>query len=187
MARQKVSERDFIDAAGQSVERIEQATGARYTLVQAGRSFDIQLGAAGQPATMFAIFGFWTKIGNVANTVLNDKDAPGSQDDAAAEIEAFIASVEKGTWREAGEGGGRGAKYDNAILAEALVSVLGDKAKGDATAYFARLEDAKGEADPANKGYRAKVVANDAVKAAYWKLAAEKGITKPEAAMDTLA
>lgn len=195
MAREKRSERAFINAEGKEVERMEQATGARYTLgsgtsenFAAVRSFDIQLGEAGSPATMYAVFGFHTKIGNVANTVLNDKDEPGTVEDAAASIEEFMASVGGGVWREAGEGGVRGPKYDNAILAEALVRVLGSAAKGDVGHYQARLDDPKGEVDSANKGYRAKVVAQDAVKAAYWQVAAEKGINKPATASpETLA
>lgn len=187
MARQKVSERTFIDAAGAEVERMEQATGARYTLVQAGKSFDAQMGDAGKLPTMFAIFGFWTKVGNVANTVLNDKDAPGTAVEAATEIEDFLASVETGTWREAGEGP-RGPKYDNNVLATVLVAALGSAAKGDVAYYEARLGDNKGEADPANKGYRSKVVARDDIKAAYWQEMAARGIAKPAApAAETLA
>jgi hypothetical protein len=185
--RARVSQRDFINANGEVVDRMEEATGARYTLVQAGKSFDLQFGEAGKPETMFAIFGFHTKVGNVANTVLNDSDSPGTPDDAAGAIGEWLESVNGGTWREAGEGTTRGPKYDNGILAEALVAVLGDKAKGDAGHYQARLDDNKGEVDPANKGYRNKVVAQEAVKTKYWGLAAAKGITKPTASIDTIA
>lgn len=188
MARQKVSERTFIDAQGNEVDRMEQATGARYTLVTAGKSFDLQIGEAGKSGTMFGVFGFWTKIGNVANTILNDKDDPGTADDAAAEIGDFLAGVETGTWREAGEGVGRGPKYDNAVLAAVLLAALGSAAKGDAAYYEARLADNKGEADSANKGYRSKVIARDDIKAAYWVEMAKRGQAKPAAApADTLA
>lgn len=188
MARQKVSDRTFIDAAGNEVEKMELASGARYTLVQAGKSFDLQIGDAGKAGTMFGIFGFWTKIGNVANTVLNDKDEPGTQDDAANEIADFLAGVETGTWREAGEGVGRGPKYDNAVLGAVLVAALGAAAKGDAAYYAARLDDNKGEKDAANKGYRSKVIARDDIKAAYWVEMEKQGKTKPAApAADTLA
>lgn len=198
--RKRVSERTFIDASGNEVDRMEQATGARYSLVHSTgqdadgepiytplKQFDVQLGPAAAEATMYGVFGFWTKIGNVANTVLNDKDAPGSIEDAAAEIDDFMASVAGGVWREAGEAGARAPKYDTAILAEVLIKLLGDKAKGDIAYYKAKLNDSKGEADPANKGYRAKVVSRDDIKAAYWRLAKERGITKPDAAVDSLA
>ena len=82
--RNKVSDRTFIDAQGNEVDRMEEATGARYTLTGIGKSFDVQMGEAGQLPTMFAIFGFWTKVGNVANTTLNDKDDPGTPEDAAS-------------------------------------------------------------------------------------------------------
>lgn len=188
MARQKVSERTFIDASGNEVDRMEQATGARYTLAQIGKSFDIQLGAPATPATMFGIFGFWTKVGNVANTVLNDKDEPGTPQDAAEEIADWLAGVETGTWREAGEpGAGRGPKYDTGILADVLVVALGSAAKGDAAYYKARLDDNKGETDPANKGYRSKVLARDDIKAAYWAEAAKRGVSKPATSTEALA
>ena len=180
MARQKVSERTFIDPQGNEVERIELATGARYTLAGISKSFDAQIGPAGKLPTMFGIFGFWTKVGNVANTVLNDKDEPGSQEDAGAEIESFLASVQGGVWRELSEGVARGPKYDNAILAGVLVVALGKAAKGDAAHYYERLES--------DKGYRAKVVARDDIKGAYWTEAAKRGITKtPPASAESLA
>ena len=179
MARQKVSTRDFIDADGNVVDRMEQATGARYTLEQNGKAFDAQFGTAGSPETMFAIFGFHTKVGNVANTVLNDKDAPGTADDAAVEIEAFLESTGKGVWREPSESGPRGPKYDNAILAEAFISLL-KQPKGDVAHYAARFAN--------EKSYRAQVLVGEGVKDAYWKLAAARGLSTPVSKdVDTLA
>lgn len=180
--RARVSQRDFITATGDVVDRMEQAEGARYTLVGAGRSYDYVVGKNTTADKFWAVFGYLTKVGNVANTVLNDKDDPGSFEDAATAIEAFLEQVEGGVWREAGEGAGRGPKYDNGILAEALVALLGQSAKGDAGYYQAKLDDPKGEIDSANKGYRNKVVARDDVKARYWQIASERGMAKPEAA-----
>jgi len=191
MARQKVSSRDFIDANGQPVDKIELATGARYALVKRTggtddkpeyaneHEFDVQLGEAGKPATMYAIFGAWTKLGNVANSVLNDDKEPGTIDDAADEIAAFIKSVESGVWREAGDGAARGPKYDNDVLGIVLHAILGAAAKGDAASYTARLA--------ADKGYRAKVVARDDIKAAYWVEMSKRGVAKPQASTDSLA
>src|SRR5207244_3554658 len=116
-------------------------TGARFTLEGTGKSYDLQIGPAGAAATMFAVFGFWTKLGNVLNTVLNDKDSPGTPDEAAQEIDDFLAGATTGTWREAGEGVGRGPKYDNDILGSVLVTMLGAAAKGDAAYYAARMAD----------------------------------------------
>jgi len=192
MARQRVSERTFIDATGNEVDRMEQATGARYTLVkQTGKDakgepiygaehvFDQQIGSAGALPTMFGIFGFWTKVGNVANSVLNDKDSPGTIDDAAMDIEDFIKQAETGVWREAGEGAARGPKYDNGLLGEVVVMVVGAAAKGDAAHYTARLA--------ADKNYRAKVVARDDIRAKYREEAAKRGIAKPEVSAESLA
>lgn len=176
--RKRVSERSFIDSEGNEVERIEQATGARYKLVQNGKTFDVQLGNPGEAATMFAVFGAWTKIGNVANTVLNDKDEPGTPDDAAEEIEAFLANVDKGVWRELQEGAKRGPKYDKDVLAASLVEVLtaAGKVNGDVASYRERLDDAS---------YYAKVRANTDVMAAYHAAMREKGAAGPS--VDSLA
>lgn len=176
--RKRVSERSFIDANGAEVERIEQATGARYKLVDNGKVFDVQLGEAGAPATMFGVFGAWTKIGNVANTVLNDKDEPGDADSAAEEIEAFLANVEKGIWREVQEGSKRGPKYDKDVLASVLFAVLtkAGKATGDVAGYRDRLDDAS---------YYAKVRANTDVMAAYHAEMRDRGAAGPS--VDSLA
>lgn len=182
MAREKVSERDFILSDGAVVKRMDEAAGARYTLVDCGKSFDYYPGKNPEMDKKFAIFGFHTKVGNVANTVLNDKNDPGTSEDAAAEIDSWLQAVEGGTWREAGEGGPRGPKYDNAILAVAVLAYLkevGDTPKGDEAYYLDRLES--------DKGYRAKVVARDRVKALYWAEAAKRGIEKPDAKGGSIA
>lgn len=179
--RRKVSERLFIGQDGKEVESIDVATGARYRLVAGGvnREFDVQLGDAGKPATMLAIFGAHTKFGNVVNTILNDAKEPGSPEDAGAELEAFIDGLNDGKWREPSEGGARAAKYDNAILAFVLHAILGAAAKGDVAHYQQRLEE--------DKSYRAKVVARDDIKAAYWQEMAKRGVEKPAQDAATLA
>lgn len=122
--RKQVSKRAFIDKSGNPVDNIDEATGARYTLLapSGNKDFDIQLGEAGKAVTMFAIFGAHTKLGNVANTVLNDKDEPGSPDDAASEIEDFIKMAEGGVWREK-SAGPVGTRIDKDALAAAIVAV----------------------------------------------------------------
>lgn len=131
--RKKVSKRVFIDSAGNEVEKIEQANGARYILLDptGNKQFDYQFGEAGTMRTMCAIFGFVTKVGNVANTVLNDKDEPGTPTDAADSIAEFVTSAEGGTWAE--RTGGVGAKVDRDALAEAIVRVLIASGKLDET------------------------------------------------------
>lgn len=181
--KQKVSDRDFINASGAVVDRIEQATGARYTLVQADglddkqkpkykpfRAFDWQAGEAGNPTTMAAIFGFHTKFGNVVNTVLNDKEAPGTITDAAAAGEEWLAELNKGVWAERAGGAG-GLRYDPEVLAIAIASVTGKPADGFLAKMGWKVDPKTGaqvEAD--TKGalsYGAFAMRNAKVKAAY--------------------
>lgn len=175
--RAKVSDRLFIDTAGNEVHKIELATGGRYVIPANGRSFDMQCGDAGLPATMMGIFGFFTKIGNVANTIRNDKANPGSADDEADAIADFMESLAAGQWREPSEGGPRGPKYDNALLAELLVTLAEKDGKtGRTTAdYLPKLES--------DKAWRAKIIAGTVagvtVRDAYAKLAVERGLAKP--------
>lgn len=166
MARAKVSERTLLLADGSEAERMNDATGASYKLVANGRSFDYQYGANPHQDRMFGIFGFITKVGNEANSVLNNDKEPGDADDAAVAIEEFLQGVSAGVWREVGEGAARGPKYDKDVLAAALVGVLAATAKGDVAHYRERLED---------KSYYAKVRANTEVMAAYMAEMASRG------------
>lgn len=125
--RKQVSKRHYLDNAGNEVDKIEEATGARYVLLDTAgnHTFDEQFGKAGAFSTMCAILGFHTKIGNVANTVLNDKDEPGTPTDAAGAIKDFIAKAQDESnpvWAER-TGGGAGAKVDRDALAGAIVQV----------------------------------------------------------------
>lgn len=149
--KQKVSDRDYIDASGNTVDRIEQATGARYSLGRKEgeefkilKSFDAQIGQPGTLSTMCGILGFHTKAGNVANTVLNDKDAPGSLDDAASAIAEWVSDANSGKWSER-VGGGGGLRYDPVAMAEAIAKAKGET---DSAPYLAKMElrvDAKGQ------------------------------------------
>lgn len=128
--RKTVSKRLFIDSNGAEVDKIEEATGMRYTLLGGNSDgsnldFDEQLGPAGSLVTMAAIFGLQTKIGNVANTVLNDKEEPGTPADAAKAIATWLVKAKDPTapvWAERGEGG-VGARVDKDALAGAFVAV----------------------------------------------------------------
>lgn len=121
--RKQVSKRLFLDTSGTPVDKIEEATGARYTLLdpKGNHDFDQQFGDAGKFETMCAIFGFHTKIGNVANTVLNDKEEPGTPSDAASAVADFIKSAQAGTWAE--RTGGVGVRVDKDALAGSIVAV----------------------------------------------------------------
>ena len=142
--KQKVSEREYLDSQGNTVERIELATGARYSIGQkvgddfkVTKSFDAQFGGPAELSTMCAVLGFHTKCGNVANTVLNDKDAPGSIDDAAAAIAEFITLAESGKWAERVGGGGGGLRYDVDAMALAIAKA---KSESDPAPYLAKMD-----------------------------------------------
>jgi hypothetical protein len=185
MARNKVSEREYLNSAGDTVDSVEKATGARYSLgsgkgddFKATKSWDYQFGAPGAVATMFAIMGWHTKLGNVANTVLNDKENPGTLAQAAAEIDEFVSGAEQGKWAER-TGGGGGLRYDPEKMAQAIAQVTGK----DAAVYQAKMGwrvDSKGVQVAQNadgswpKGaitYPAFAARNATVRAAYDALA----------------
>lgn len=187
MARKKVSDREYINSAGDVVDRIEQATGGRYSLGKANgedfdvtKDWDLQCGAPGTPVTMLAILGFHTKLGNVANTVLNDKENPGTVESAAQAIDEFLALMEKGTWAERVGGGGGGLRYNPDHMAAAIAEAKGEN---DPAPYLAKMStrvDAKGQVVSANaagewpKGaisYAAFAARNAKVKAIYDRLA----------------
>lgn len=137
--RKTVSKRIYLNSDGSEADKIESASGGRYTLLGASadsQDHDYLFGDNPEFDRMCAIFGFHTKIGNVANTVLNDKEEPGTPDDAAAAIEEFIAGAKAGTWAE--RAGGVGAKIDKDALAGAIVEVA---EKGGKTADYAKIRD----------------------------------------------
>lgn len=140
--RKTVSKRDFLDSAGNSVDKMEEADGARYTLLgDGGKPFDYKFGENAAQDKMFAIFGFHTKVGNVANTVLNDKNEPGTPADAADNVTEFLALTSEGKWAERAPGG-VGAKIDKDALAEAICQVSEAAGKTvDKAAVRAKLED----------------------------------------------
>lgn len=185
MAKIKRSDRYYIDSAGDEAERMELATGAGYSLVSADGSevqaFERQFGKPADSTTMHACLGWWTKLGNVANTVLNDKSDPGTIDDAALAITEHVELTEKGIWREIDTTVARGPKYDKDTLAGALLAVLtaSSLAKTDLAGYRAKLDD---------KSYAAKVRARTDVMAQYYKdLAEKKGEEAKESNLDSIA
>jgi hypothetical protein len=183
--RIKRSDRYVIDSNGDEVDRMELASGAGYSLVSSDgtsiKDFERQFGKPADSTTMHACLGWWTKLGNVANTVLNDKADPGTTDDAALAITEHVELTEKGIWVEKTEAVARGPKYDKDIMAGALLAILtaSNKAQGDLANYRARLDD---------KAYAAKVRARTDVMAQYYKdLEAKKAESKPQADLDEVA
>jgi hypothetical protein len=170
--RKSVSVRSFIDYEGNEVDKIEEATGAKYEL-KGGKSFAMQFGTAGEAATMFAIFGMHTKVGNVANTVLNAKDEPGDANDASEAIEAFLAMVSEGKWAERAAGGGGFAKIDIDALAEAMTQVKATSSPMDAAAageYKAKAIEKLND----DKAFRTKLKKHPAIAPIYEKLTGTK-------------
>lgn len=158
--RSKVSNRELIDANGEIVKYEEDAAGARYTLIDGGDMLDpvdYRFGENAFADKYFAMFGFHTKVGNVANSVLNDKDAPGNPTEARSAIEEFLAQLATGKLERASGVGG--PRYDKDMLAAAIVEVLGERAGGDVTHYLERIND--------EKGYGAKALKNPEVAKAY--------------------
>jgi len=182
MAKEKRSIRDYLGTDGKVVANAEIATGARFTLVEAEgedykpiKAWDQQMGPAGTLPTMCATLGFHTKLGNVANTVLNDKDAPGSLKDAAEAIDAFIAaaSATPPVWAERGAGAGV-QRYDAETMLACIKQVTG-KDRSDRAAWRVDAKgnqvqaDAKGEFPKGSKSYFAFAYGVAAIREAYDK------------------
>lgn len=158
--RKQVSKRAFITVNGGEAESMDEAGGGTYELIgEGGKVFTYQFGQNPDWDRRFAIFGFHTKVGNVANTVLNDKDEPGTVADAAEAIADWLAG---NVWAEKREGGGGGARIDKDALAAAVVEVAASKGQSkDLADVREKLED--------NPGLVRKLRANDEIAAAYAK------------------
>lgn len=142
--RKQVSKRLFLDSAGDMPDgiNIDNAAAARYQLLDPNGDHNVDFDPDENPqlTRKFAMFGFHTKIGNVANTVLNDKDDPGTPSDAAAAIREWMAQAAQGTWAERAVGG-PGARIDRDALAGAIVEVAQSKGRTmDHAAVLAKLE-----------------------------------------------
>jgi len=143
--KKAVSKRSFILADGKEADNIEAATGACYTLLVPSGDipFAYQYGANPEFDRLCALFGYHTKIGNVANTVLNDKDEPGTPEDAAEELKAWLAKAQASppVWAERSSGG-PGVRVDRDVLADSIVAVAQAGGKTvDRAKVLARLND----------------------------------------------
>jgi len=157
--RKQVSKRGLVTVNGGEAEGMDDAAGGTYELLgEGGQTFTYKFGENPEWDRKFAIFGFHTKIGNVANTVLNDKDEPGTVSDAAESIRDWLAGQ---VWAEKREGTG-GARIDKDALAGAVVEVAESKGQSkDISKVREALED--------NPGLVRKLRANDEIAAAYAK------------------
>lgn len=183
--RVKASERLLLNDAGADVA-ITEATHAIYKIPANGRSIDYRFGVNPVADRALAFFGFHTKVGNVCNTIRNDKvKGPGTPDDEADSAdEWFTALMTEGKWREAGELGARGPKYDDDVLAAALVQLAAAKGLSRTESDYAWLSSAR---DPQHADYdamrkkRSALIASAEVKDAYRAESARRGIAQPQA------
>lgn len=162
-----VAKHELIAAAGGAHVAITEAVGIRYTDRASGQAFEFLIpgAVAGAPGTMLALFGAKTKATNEASRVRNGDG--GGTDEQMEAIDEVFANIAKGIWREKAEGGG-GSRTDKRLLAEILVTALGDKAQGTIDTYQNRLET--------EEGYIKKVMGNDAIKTEYRKRAGKKTV-----------
>lgn len=182
MARKNVSKRAYLKDDGSKSVGPDTTGAVEYQLLNADgsvhKAFRFEPNSPG--GHMFAQFGFVTKIGNVANSVLNG-DEPGTTEDAAGDIEEFLNAIASGTWREPGEGRARGPKFDKDILASVLYAGrAADKRTGDwadVAAIRQRLED---------KSFYAKVRNNSGAMAAYHAEMAKRGESQASKTVDDL-
>ena len=151
--KRKVADHFWLNAAGEVVEDIEDATGIRYKDAASGKAFDYQAKPNTDSLRMFGLFGMRTLATNEASAA-RQKDG-GSDDQLAAIAErfAFIDGTDGtgngGKWVDRTREGG--ARWDLAVLATAAVNVLerigkltDDEAKGKAYERFlAQMTDYK--------------------------------------------
>jgi hypothetical protein len=154
--REGVAKHELIAKAGGEHVTIDTAIGIRYTDRATGKVFEYLIPGAqpGNPLTMLALFGAKTKATNETSRVRNGKN--GGNPNPIEELEALdevFESITNGVWREKAEGGG-GSRTDLGLLAEVLIELLGQNAKGDKAHYVQRFTD--------DKAYRAKVLKSDA-------------------------
>lgn len=182
MARKNVSKRAYLNADNSKSVGPAADGAVEYQLLNAGgevhKTFRFDPTSPG--AHMFAQFGFVTKVGNVANSVLNG-DEPGTHEDAAADIEEFLQAIANGQWREPGEGRARGPKYDKDVLAEVLFAGRSVAKRtgewADVATIRQRLED---------KSFYAKVRNNAAAMNSYHAEMAKRGEAAGSKSVDDL-
>jgi hypothetical protein len=179
MARKNVSKREYLNADGAKSVGPDSTGKVNYVLLNADAtphtvfSFD----PASPGAHLFAQFGFVTKVGNVANSVLNGDD-PGTTEDAAADI---LTSIAAGVWREPGEGRARGPKYDKETLATVLFN---GRAADKRTGNWESIESLTAYLN--DKSFYAKVRNNAQAMADYHAAMAAKGTAAAAKGIDDL-
>lgn len=182
-SRKKVSTRQYLDSEGEKSVGPAASGRVNYQLLNADGTVhkEFTFDSASPGGHLFAQFGFVTKVGNVANSVLNGTE-PGSVEDAAADIEEFLASIAAGQWREPGEARARGPKFDKDVLASVLFAGRTAEKRTDDWADVGvirqRLED--------DKSFYAKVRNNAQAMADYYAEMARRGADVKTSSVDDL-
>lgn len=124
----RIAEHDWIDANGDVVESIEEATGIKYRQLATDESMTWQIPGAvpGSIQTMMAAFGARTKATNstLAAREKRKRDNTFTTSDVAHMKEIF-AQIQVGQWGAPSEGGvKRGPKYDLDVLTAVICAMI---------------------------------------------------------------
>lgn len=161
---------DLLDAKGEVVDKMTDATGIRYTDRATDESVDYQTGGkAGEPLTMLAVFGAKTKATNTASGARQARTAGSGDDSDVAAIESFFGNLKPGQWELPSTRAG-GPRYNPELLAAAIHQVRGKASEG-IEAYAAKIADPEPVKD--GKPYAVVALANQKVKAVYSRLKAD--------------
>jgi hypothetical protein len=116
-SREARTKRFFVDAQGQEVDKMELATGAGLGVVGTPTTVVRQMKTDDPATRMCAIMGFHTRAGNEINSVLNNKDNPGTVQEAADAVSDWNDGLDDGRWTS--REGGAYARVDRDILTQA--------------------------------------------------------------------
>lgn len=129
--KERKAEHEYINAAGEVVENIEDATGIVYRDKATGEVFTHQFGngEAGDPLTMFAVFGAKTRAINAGSGARQARAKATAAELATMPSDvAYMTQVfgecKTGQWAAPADGTARGPKYDLDVLAQVLVAEM---------------------------------------------------------------
>lgn len=120
-SKRAVAKHYLLNAAGQVVEKEEEATGIRYVHLSTGRTLDYQVpgAVAGTPQTMGAVFGFKTLATNEASAM---RQKEGDNSDQVGAIEERFALIDTGQWVDRTREGG--PRTDKDLLSQAGINIM---------------------------------------------------------------
>lgn len=179
VSKRQVAKHSLLNATGEVVEDIKDATGIRYQDIQSGKTFDYQMKPNSAGLLMFALFGARTLATNEASAVRQVAKKAGEADNGGDQVEAIrerFEMIDSGEWVDRTREGG--VRIDRDTLAKAAVNVLvrlGKIPADQADTYNAKLLEGFEKGNPAKKLTGVQMVAQirqvDGVEAEYKKLA----------------